>query len=142
MELQTIFTQVIQHLARQDHAAILSDEDSCAYRGAAGTKCAVGYLISDRNYSERIENHNLEADDVLYALTRTIGQVDPKAIDMLKALQQLHDSAYQYLTTFQKHEAVSYVKSVRREVENIAAYYDVIVPRAFYDWLAKYGYMG
>ena len=139
MELQTIFTQVIQHLVRQDDVSLLSDEDTCAYRGGGGdTKCAVGYLISDKYYDEVIESNNLNSEEVVYCLTKTIGKLDESALQMLRELQNVHDFAYNYLVSGIRSDVKGQATVVKRDVELIATHFDLIVPRAFYDWLAKY----
>ena len=138
MELQTIFTQVIQHLVRQDNVSLLCDEDTCAYRGAGGAKCAVGYLISDKHYDDIIESNNLNSEEVIYSLTNTIGKLDEPAIEMLRELQNVHDFSYNYLVSGIRRDTTSPSEVVRRDVELIASHFDLIVPRAFYDWLAKY----
>lgn len=139
MELQTIFTQVIQHLVRQDRPSFLEDEDDvCAYRGGDGAKCAVGYLISDKHYDKVIEHNNLNSEEVVHSLTDTIGELDETKIEVLSALQMVHDFPYSHLMMGIRNDAASPAKVLIHDVEDIAAKYNLIVPRAFYDWLAKY----
>lgn len=55
MTAQEIFDTVARHLIEQGRRAIESYEGNCAYRGVGGTKCAVGVLIPDDQYTPQIE---------------------------------------------------------------------------------------
>lgn len=61
MEAQEIFDTVAKHLFKQGQRA--TDPDGgvmCSYRGANGTKCAVGVLIPDELYDAVMEGKTLD----------------------------------------------------------------------------------
>ena len=90
MELQTIFNQVCQHLVRQGKAAIQGG-GACRYRTEDGMRCAVGYLISDENYECSLEGKTADEDDVLRAVSYTIGDLSTTDEWVLRHCQYLHD---------------------------------------------------
>lgn len=51
---QEVFDQVAIHLLRQNRKSHILN-DTCAYRGADGLKCAAGCLIADNEYSPGME---------------------------------------------------------------------------------------
>ena len=51
---QDVFDKVLNHMRVQGKLS-LGVEDSCAYRGNNGLKCAIGALIPDKNYDKDIE---------------------------------------------------------------------------------------
>lgn len=54
---QKIFDHVIKHLRKQGRQSLLdTDVIGCAYRGQDGDKCAIGCLITDKEYDPIIEN--------------------------------------------------------------------------------------
>lgn len=58
MTKQEIFDIVAKHLLTQNCKALGLD-GRCSYRGDAGTKCAVGILISDEEYYPEMEGFNV-----------------------------------------------------------------------------------
>lgn len=85
---QEVFNQVATHLLDQNcRAEVLGD---CRYRGADGTRCAVGCLIPDSVYRPELEGHTIGAEAVLWVLS-SIG-LTPH-INLLVKLQYLHDVA-------------------------------------------------
>jgi len=65
MDPQEIFDTVARHLLTQKQRAVTTTQkgDVCAYRGADGTKCALGCLIPDSLYSP-----DMEGDSAYYVL--------------------------------------------------------------------------
>lgn len=60
MEAQEIFDTVATHLLKQGRRATNPDiPEMCVYRGANGTKCAVGVLIPDEAYDPVMEGRTL-----------------------------------------------------------------------------------
>ena len=57
MTNQQIFNKVAKHLLKQGRRA--RDGNGCAYRGENGTKCAVGCLIPDALYDDRLEGSSV-----------------------------------------------------------------------------------
>jgi hypothetical protein len=97
-----VFKTVAEHLHRQGMRAVDTKNDVCRYRGPDGTACAVGVLIPDADYSEKIEGASvirlLEArcfwTDRVRALEAALTANGFTAADypLLKALQQVHDT--------------------------------------------------
>ena len=95
-----IFEHVTAHLLKQGARSVIAvafvtndcPAGSCAYRGAGGTRCAVGCLIPDALYSELYEGQLAEKLSAVrpspFGWTATPGQVK-----LLTRLQRLHDSS-------------------------------------------------
>jgi hypothetical protein len=72
----------------------------CAYRGKDGAKSALGHLISDEDYSPRMEGlcptHDLDhTDKYIRKLNKLINKtlvVDRYTVRVLRSLQHCHDS--------------------------------------------------
>jgi hypothetical protein len=96
---QDMFNHVATHLMRQREAANGPDGD-CVYRNLGGLRCAVGCLIDDEHYSERLEGLRLTASAVLDAVEGSIGRSIEGRHDtipctervILKRLQGIHDA--------------------------------------------------
>ena len=89
---QEIFDEVVAHLRKQGCRSMRSYDGTgtlkCAYRGAEGTRCAIGCLIPDDRYDESLEGDNAEDPTVREAAGISSG-------DTLLAirLQNIHDGA-------------------------------------------------
>lgn len=60
MEAQEIFDTVALHLLKQGRRTTNPDiPEMCVYRGANGTKCAVGVLIPDEAYDSMMEGRTV-----------------------------------------------------------------------------------
>lgn len=83
---QQVFDHVVAHLRKQGKRSMLpkASEDTCAYRGSDGLKCAAGCLIADDEYNPRLEG---------YSWSGLVGmQLVPEAHQNLIArLQRIHD---------------------------------------------------
>ncbi len=92
MTKQEIFDTVVSHLRTQGCKALCAG--NCVYRGPNGTKCAMGALIPDELYAERMEG--MSAGMVLESypeLEKLLG--GDRASDngrLLTALQETHDN--------------------------------------------------
>jgi hypothetical protein len=82
--LQEIYNQVSAHLLRQKTPA--SVRGVCVYKADDGTKCAIGCLISDSEYSKNVEHKNIAALVYYFEL-----YIDYKRLNFLKELQLVHD---------------------------------------------------
>jgi hypothetical protein len=102
MTAQEIFDRVATHLLKQGRKSISArmDDDGgilCAYRGADGTRCAVGCLIPDEHYDAGIEDYRVFAEPVANALMAAgvVKEVSLRHHDdrfrLLGELQWLHD---------------------------------------------------
>ncbi len=78
-----IFEQVKNHLLTQKERSMLN-EDTCAYRGTNGLKCAAGCLISDDEYKENFENKRWKA-------LADWDMVPNTHVELIDSLQSLHD---------------------------------------------------
>lgn len=85
MTNQEMFDKVAAHLLTQGKPATL--DGNCRYRGADGTKCAIGCLIPDERYEARFEGSSVYEDLVAKAAGITSEQC-PFAFE----LQHIHDS--------------------------------------------------
>lgn len=57
---QETFDMVLEHLAKQGGPAVNEKGlRSCLYRGANGTKCAIGALIPDELYHQNVEGQSV-----------------------------------------------------------------------------------
>ncbi len=87
MTPQEIFDKVCVHLFTQRTPA-MNDGGDCLYRGPDGTRCAVGALIPDDVYEERIEFKDV------YGIREWL--IEKKLfrfsdVGLLKELQDVHD---------------------------------------------------
>lgn len=93
MTEQEIFDTVSKHLLTQGEKSVRMSGwfvEKCAYRGENGLKCAVGCLISDEHYSEKMEGcgaFEVLANGAISGTpyTHNIGE-------LLTRLQTVHDS--------------------------------------------------
>lgn len=73
------FGKVANHLIKQGRRSLAPDGVGCMYRGEGGMKCAIGAIIPDHLYSEKMENRPFaallrdfpELKPYLYPLTAT-----------------------------------------------------------------------
>lgn len=79
---QEVFDQVSNHLLTQNKVSKFKGSiNICLYRGDNNTKCAIGCLIADEEYKNHFEWKQVE----------DIEQIDKTHIELLKALQKVHD---------------------------------------------------
>ena len=96
---QLVFDVVATHLFTQGKQA--REGSLCQYRTKAGLKCAVGALITDESWEKlrREDFRNGSVDGIVNLLPEAFEPTIPAAmatdngmLELLKALQQLHDS--------------------------------------------------
>jgi len=122
--LQTIFNRVARHLLKQRKRSTLAKyPDTCAYRGANGTRCAVGCLIRNKYYSPTFEGLGSINPSVREALRKSFGFTNqPKetlpsdVAVLLCALQGLHD--------------VDHPRNWRKGLTRIAHNFALLMPEA------------
>lgn len=125
MKLQTIFNMAVQHMCRQKFQA-RNGKIGCAYRGTGGTKCAVGYFITDAEYYGDMEGEDASDARVIAALP--FDAPDGSTVNKLLArLQSAHDSGLPTADNPHPH----YRRFVKM-VENIGLDYNLIVPKCVY----------
>jgi hypothetical protein len=87
--MQQEFDAVCQHLMTQRVAAVRTDGNGCAYRGANGTSCAVGCRIPDSMYNPDIEGLRVGALLSDFNVPAEVLEYLP----MFTRLQSIHDFA-------------------------------------------------
>lgn len=91
---QETFDHVVAHIRAQGYErSMLPSGYACAYRGAAGRKCAVGCLIDDSHFSPSLEGHSVGASTVLAAVAQSGWNAD---MLLLRALQYAHDRMHNH----------------------------------------------
>jgi hypothetical protein len=88
MNAQEIFDTVKNHLLKQNAKSVNEEMDICAYRSPDGLKCAIGCLISDKEYSPTMEGLGVED------LSLDFPVLEERFIDhsdLLDSLQKVHD---------------------------------------------------
>lgn len=82
---QEVFDWISYNLLRQNaHSMVAGLGLGCAYRGYNNTKCAVGWLMSDDEYSPDFEGHGWSRLVASYKLSR-------KHLNIINELQYVHD---------------------------------------------------
>lgn len=95
--LQAIFDKVATHLLTQKRRS--ADNGHCKYRHGS-LMCAVGCLITDENYSVKLESLTIDQIPVQNAVLKSIGIQDlseykymrTEIKDLLRSLQSMHDN--------------------------------------------------
>lgn len=140
ISLQTIFTQAVQHLCRQRQGAVDTDSGSCRYRHPDdGTRCAVGYLISDAVYEQfDVESKSASCPAVKQAVFATVGEMERGAFDLLGELQYDHDDTIGNINRVLNYnsggEDDPIYEWARRTLRTAKAF-NLIVPRQVHDIL-------
>lgn len=99
---QQIFTKVKNHLLKQNAKSKKSGSVwyGCAYRGSKGRKCAVGCLISDKEYCKDMEGASVEElilgrhrhfPDGQYRTYNSPSNLKLRSVHLLQELQFVHD---------------------------------------------------
>jgi hypothetical protein len=87
---QRIFDKVAAHLLQQRRRSI--SDGSCMYRGAAGLRCAIGCLISNKAYSIDLEGSPAREMAVMSAVRKSGFAVSARDDgELLGDLQDVHD---------------------------------------------------
>jgi hypothetical protein len=124
LSAQAVFDEVVEHLFKQGRPAH-DDHGNCRYR-VPGTPlmCAVGKLIRDDEYQERFDSSNMT---VVKLLDRgLLPQRLVQHIDLLDALQDIHDSCSQEKDDTFKLEDLS-AKLQRLADENSLVYKGLMI---------------
>jgi hypothetical protein len=98
-ENQRIFDIVARHLLTQKKPAVVQGlyGPACAYRGANGTKCAIGALIDDQHYTKSLEGLSTmmlswaAGRNLHKALTDSGVKFAELNVYLLRDLQRIHD---------------------------------------------------
>jgi len=81
-----IIAFVREKLLAQNVRSVSDDDDMCMYRGPKGRKCAIGHLISDDEYDEKMESSSVN----WYHFRRF--EISPDRRALLAQLQDIHDT--------------------------------------------------
>lgn len=98
------YQKIIQHVSNfllaQNAKSEVPSQEYCAYRGSNGMMCAIGCLIPDSLYNERMESVAIISNPKLF--TDVIDNImieygvpserEPRLIKLLRELQRIHDS--------------------------------------------------
>lgn len=88
---QKIFETVARHLVTQGGRSVAPDPknggDMCQYHGADGSKCAVGVLIADDEYTPDMEERDVQELGKRGLLPEHLVEY----IELLDTLQHVHD---------------------------------------------------
>ena len=108
MSDQETFDTVVAHLRKQGRKS--QEDRQCLYRGPDGTKCAVGCLIPDSEYSPKLEMHSIINLEFSRRLPPSLEGLN---LRLLRELQSVHDTwcVYQWEERFQavaKHYGLVY----------------------------------
>lgn len=92
-----VFNWVASHLIEQDTQS-KDDGGGCLYRGPEGTACAVGCLISDKDYEGWFETTCADDDYIIEAVASSNPEwkIGPNQVHMLLVLQYIHDNYTPY----------------------------------------------
>lgn len=111
---QTIFDRVVKHLYKQNKKAS-NRYGTCLYRAPNGLKCAVGCLITDKNYAPWLDSGgsiSVSSTHVLKVVKNSLRRpFSDRTPGLLRALQHLHDTDDFYVGN----------KAVEKQLRNIAA---------------------
>jgi len=66
----------------------LDGSSMCAYRGSRGRKCALGWIITDDEYTPKMEGHGVVSLDIAGLLPNRLKPF----VQLLEALQAAHDA--------------------------------------------------
>ena len=92
---QELFDRISKHLLKQNERSTGHIGGDCRYRGDNGLKCAVGAIIPDKKYSEKIEGAVVSHPSVANCLP--IRYQGGNLIKFLLKLQTLHDKTAVHL---------------------------------------------
>jgi hypothetical protein len=97
---QHIFNEVAVALVAQGVRSVSEDNRQCRYRGAGGTKCAMGHLIPDELYSADFEGMlasslliSSRGRDIAHLLSVNTNPNESDDLMFLDDLQRCHDRA-------------------------------------------------
>jgi hypothetical protein len=90
-----VFNHVVEHLRKQGTRSLTEDQ-TCAYRGANGTMCAVGAIMADDEYEPSFESRSIDQLVEENRLTPSFKERIESNLDMLSDLQYFHDHYLEY----------------------------------------------
>ena len=119
MKAQTIFYRVVRHLLTQGEKStkVLHGygNEQCVYKNPDGLKCAVGCLITDKEYTPEMEGKTV--DGLFASYPNLAERLGKENFHLLNGLQLIHDHRYP--------------KSWKRSLQNYAVLHNLKFPRRF-----------
>lgn len=94
MNKQEIFDKVYLGLKSQGFIQALGEFEDCQYRGVNGTKCAVGFLIEDEDYTDEFEGVGIVGNVLLQDYLKNRWNIEPDTTRFLLNLQHAHDDGF------------------------------------------------
>lgn len=88
-EKQRFFEQSVTGLLRQNERSVIND--SCAYRGELGRKCAIGMCIDDAVFIESSNEDDLSSRGAMKMVIDSGWGYELYESDFLHAMQKIHD---------------------------------------------------
>lgn len=130
MNAQEIFDTVAKHLFTQGERSF--HEGMCLYRGPHGTKCAVGVLMSDEVYDQKMDHHPDSGPTDVCSIVNNFALPDwfKENINLLISLQYAHDHVNNWQGTKDMRDKL-------REVAREANLDSSIVDTLKFDWATK-----
>lgn len=120
---QEILDKVVHHLKIDGRPSYVQEPNGprCLYRGPNGTRCFVGALIPDENYTPFLENLGAGHEWVLEKLGYN-EELDSDGVihDFLCRLQTIHDCALRDNRPSLEQGIVSFIELVRPELDALA----------------------
>lgn len=114
---QEIFDIAYRGLASQGFEQSSSSDGKCFYRGPNGRKCAIGWLISEEDYSPEFEATGVghETDVVTAAPLMAAARIAQEDAEFVYDLQRCHDHKYS-------------PDEMERGLRTFASYYSLTIP--------------
>lgn len=89
MKAQEIFDTVATHLMKQKERAFNHSLNMCAYRGSNNTKCAIGCLIPDEMYTQKMEANTVS--ELFAKFLNVADHIGGEHLSLCSDLQKIHD---------------------------------------------------
>ena len=119
-KMQEWFDRAVEGLAGQGFTRSVNAGGNCRYRGVDGKKCAVGFLIEDKDYVPEWDVSN-SLEGPVYLLSGCRYSVTTAAVfKFLGDLQMCHDTAY-------TADADS-PKKMKKNLRDFAIEHDLTIP--------------
>lgn len=120
LDKQQVFDQITEHLLTQsckaEYLEIVGCEPKprCAYRGTNGTKCAVGILIPDCEYSGQMETKAVGS--LLQDFYSSFEPIDSRITHFLRFFQGVHDSNHPSAWKSKLFDIVQYYPEINTDI--------------------------
>ncbi len=89
---QEVFTKVKNHLLKQKQKATTPDRAGCWYRTPDGRTCAIGCMISKKEYTPKFDERGLNVNALMNTFTDHVFKFSKVEPEFLRRLQRIHDT--------------------------------------------------